>query len=160
MDIAGLVADTIEIAANPANPWAWGALGADVACLILPGISGGGGIVRFVASSDNILDAAKYVDDIVDADKAVSVTKEIGQKLHKMYDPIGDTAKGAKKRINQALSEYNSRIRPDGLDSANRIIYELKLYNRRSFLNAVKQTNKYAKVFGGNSTIVIDMYLR
>ena len=158
LDVVSIATDIIDIAANPANPWAWGALAADVASLLLPGVTGGGAVVRFVANSDVVLDAAKYADDIIDASKAVSVNPGIGRQIHSTYNPIQNTS--TDYLINQPLKRFSSRLRPDAVDFQNRIIYELKPYNRRSFTRAVRQTNKYAKTMGGKWTIVIDLYIK
>ena len=163
-DVASLVSSVVEVAANPANPFAWGALAADAVSLVLPGVTGGGKIVRFVANADNILDATKYADEVVDGSKAMTSSLEAGQKLHKQYNPIKETINSGQKSFNTSISKLNpkskSRLRPDAIDFQNRIIYELKPYNKRSFKRAIKQTNKYAKELGGEWTIVIDMYKR
>ena len=52
----------------------------------------------------------------------------------------------------------NTRYRPDAVDFTNRIIYELKPYNKRSYQKALKQTKRYADILGGAWTVVIDMY--
>jgi len=158
LDVASLVADVVDIVANPANPFAWISLAADVASLILPGVTGGGSIVRVVAKSDKLLDLAKHTDDIVDAQKAISSSLDLGKAAHKAYDPIKDTIEASEKLLNKSLKQYGSRLRPDGVDFTNRIIYELKPYNKHSFNQALKQVEKYRKVLGGNWIIVIDMY--
>ena len=49
-------------------------------------------------------------------------------------------------------------MRPDAIDFTNKIIYELKPYNKRSFNRALKQVEKYKEILGGDWIIVIDMY--
>lgn len=88
LDVAAQIADVIDVAANPTNPIAWGALVFDVACTILPGITGGGGIVRVVTTADKLGDAAKYADEIVDATKAIITAKHAGSIIHQTYDPL------------------------------------------------------------------------
>ena len=56
------------------------------------------------------------------------------------------------------MKKYGSRLRPDAVDLKNRIIYELKPYNKASYKRALKQANSYAKILGGKWNIVIDMY--
>lgn len=60
--------------------------------------------------------------------------------------------------VNKSLKKYDSRLRPDAIDFKNRIIYELKPYNKSSYNKALCQTNTYAKILGGRWNIVIDMY--
>lgn len=159
LDLASIVADVVEIAVNPGSIMAWGALAADVASLIIPGLTGGGQLVRVVTSSDEVLDAAKYADDIFDGAKQFFSKTDLGQTMHRSYDPILDAAEDANKLLDEALSEYGSRLRPDGVDFTNRIIYELKPYNKRAFQRATKQAKQYADTLGGEWTIVIDMYM-
>lgn len=61
LDVISIGMDIVELATNPADLVAWGALAADVASLVLPGVTGGGKVVRFVASADNLADAAKGI---------------------------------------------------------------------------------------------------
>ena len=159
-DLASIVSDVIEIAVNPGSIVAWGALAADVASLIVPGVSGGGQLVRVVTSSDEVLDAAKYADDIFDGAKQFFSKTDIGQSMHKWYDPIKDTIEKSDKLLNEALSDFGSQLRPDAVDLTNRIIYELKPYNKRAYKQATKQAKRYADILGGEWTIIIDMYTR
>lgn len=160
-DIIAISADVIELAANPTNLVTWGALAADVASLVLPGVTGGGGIVRFVASADDLLDAAKYADRVVDAAKAIGSNRDLGKVIHNSYRPIEESSTGF---INRALStvfeEITSKSRPDAIDTAQNIIYELKPYNRSSFIKAINQTKRYLNEMGNpsNWTVIIDMY--
>jgi RHS repeat-associated protein len=159
LDIASLVADVIDIAANPANPWAWGSLAADVASLILPGVTGGGSVVRVVAKSDKLVDLAKHTDEIFDAGKAITSSTDVGKAMYHVYDPIKDSVEDvSQKLLNKSLKKYGSRLRPDAIDFTNKIIYELKPYNKRSFNRALKQVEKYKEILGGDWIIVIDMY--
>ena len=160
LDIAFIAGDLASIIANPSNALGYAELAADVVGLVLPGVTGGGKIVRLVANSDNVLDAAKCADKVIDYKKVMKSSKQFGTKLHKKYDPIKKAASGEKKLINKSLTKWSSKLRPDAVDRKNRIIYELKPYNRRSFKQALKQTKRYAKILGGRWRIVIDMYRR
>ena len=53
-----------------------------------------------------------------------------------------------------------TRLRVDGLNETTMTIYELKPYNKRSYKKALRQTNRYANILGGDWKIVIDMYSR
>ena len=152
----------LDVIANPANPAAWFALGADAACLIIPGLTGGGGVVRFVTNANDIADAAKYVDEVVDATKAIKSSFETGTNMHNVYMTIDDSSSlFLNKTLGTIFEEVTSRLRPDAVDTANNILYELKPYNQDSFIRAIKQVQKYLeKIPDGASdwTIVIDMY--
>lgn len=159
LDIASVAGDIAEIAVNPTSAVAWASLAADVASMILPGVTGGGQIVRFVAKSDALLDSVKIADKVVDSSKAIKSTTDMGKLRHKVYNPIKRTTSSAKDAIiNKAIK--NTRYRPDAVDFTNRIIYELKPYNRYSYKKALRQTKRYADILGGDWTVVIDMYRR
>jgi RHS repeat-associated protein len=108
LDIAFIALDIADIASNGLT-WENGlSLAADVGGLILPGITGGGLLVRAIAHADDAVDAAKAVDhasDLVRAanrsDDAIdvyhatnapdSVLKQIEKKF---FDPKGDARFG------------------------------------------------------------------
>ncbi len=158
LDIAFIAGDLASIIANPKNVVGYVELAADLVGLAVPGLTGGGKIVRAVMNSDNVLDAAKVADKIVDSEQAIKSSGKIGTKIHKSYDPIKKSASGKNKLVNQALKRYSSSLRPDAVDFKNGIIYELKPYNKKSYKTALRQTNRYAKIMGGKWKIVIDMY--
>ena len=58
-DIIFICVDIVEVAANSANPVAWISLGADVVCLIVPVVSGGGAATRAIGTLDEGIDAIK-----------------------------------------------------------------------------------------------------
>lgn len=161
LDIIAIGLDIAELAVNPYNLRGWGALAADMACLVLPGITGGGGVVRFVASADNLVDATKYADDVVDAAKVMKSTPDLGRTMHEGYmaafkgkDFYRNTS------IKQVIGEGTSLLRPDAVDIANQVIYELKPYNKQAFRRAIAQTQKYIAALpnGNQYAVVIDMY--
>jgi RHS repeat-associated protein len=67
LDIAGIAYDIYDISQNGLN-WENGlSLAADVAGLILPGVTGGGVIVRAAMHADEVAEGAKAASKIVDA---------------------------------------------------------------------------------------------
>ena len=130
----------------------------------MPGLTGGGSLVRFVARGDDLLDAAKYADDIVDMAGTMNSNRWLGKAMH---DGYMDFASGEMFRTNTSLRKIfegvDSLLRPDAVDVTNKILYELKPCNTKSFLNALKQTNRYLETIGDNKrvwTVVIDLYLK
>lgn len=106
----------------------------------------------------NVLDAAKVADKVIDSKKVIKGVSENGIKIHNAYDPIKKAASGNNKLLGKALKDYGSRLKPDAVDFTNRIIYELKPYNKNAYKRALKQASGYAKTLGGKWNIVIDMY--
>ena len=162
-DLVSFGTSLASVIANPSNPAAWFELAADTACLIIPGLTGGGTIVRFVTGADNLKDAAKLVGDVVDASKAVKSSRKLGQTLHNLYMTFEN---GEDFYNNKALStifkELTSRLRHDAVDKINGILYELKPYNRESFLKAIRQIQNYLNTISEDTSgwhVIIDMYI-
>ncbi|MEI2689189.1 MAG: RHS repeat-associated core domain-containing protein [Anaerolineae bacterium] len=80
IDIAFIIYDIHDIATNGLSWASGGALAADVAGLILPGVTGGGALVRTVARGDDLLRAASHADELVKtaskADEAATVVRQ------------------------------------------------------------------------------------
>ena len=155
IDVGSVVFDVIDIVKNPSDPIAWVSLAADLVSLATPVLSGGGSVVRAITNSDEVIEATKQIGKVFDTTKQTRSSKVIGAAIHKAYNPISDGVKGM---VNRSLSKYGSKLRPDAVDFDNRIIYELKPYNKRAYKQALRQTKRYAESMGGAWTIVIDMY--
>ena len=160
LDLFFLGMDVVNIIKNPTNIIAYAELAGDAVSTIVPFLSGGGKLVRVVIKGDDVTDAAKYADEIVDSSKAIKSNPKLGTEIHGTYDPIDKNVLEKKKLINQPLIKWNSRLRPDALDDANKIIYELKPYNEGALKRGIKQTKRYQEVLGGQYTIVIDLYIQ
>lgn len=117
----------------------------------------GGKIVRIVFNSDDAAKALKMADDIIDTTKTIKSTIKKGNKLHKTYNPIQRVMTSTKEDIvNRAIK--NTRKKADTVDFVNRIVYELKPYNKNLFKKAITQAKRYLDILGENHKIVIDMY--
>ena len=161
-DVVSFGTSLAEVVVNPANPVAWFSLGADAACLIIPGLTGGGGVVRFVAGANNIADAVKLTDKVIDGSKAIKSSTELGKKMHDLYMILDETDNlFTNKTIGKVFEEVKSNLRPDAIDTTNKILYELKPHNTRSFKKAIQQVKKYLSQIPGDIsdwTVVIDTY--
>ncbi len=76
-DIASVAYSAYQVCKEPTNLSNWVSLVADVASLVIPGITGGGAAVRALTKADDIIDTAKAidkVDDAVDVARAVDDT--------------------------------------------------------------------------------------
>ena len=60
-DVVSLVISATEVVINPTSGAAWAGLAADVVCTVVPGLTGGGAIVRAATKGDNVVDIAKSV---------------------------------------------------------------------------------------------------
>jgi RHS repeat-associated protein len=78
--------DVYEISQDPDNLWNWGALGADVVCLALPVVTGGGRVVKLVEHGDEVGKAVV---------KAVEEGEDVGKAVVKGADEVYDTAKNS-----------------------------------------------------------------
>jgi RHS repeat-associated protein len=80
LDLAFIVMDLNDIRQNPSDMWAWGALGADVACAALPIATGGGLAVRGLKAAnkiDNAVDTTKVIDKSVELEKGIDVVDTV-----------------------------------------------------------------------------------
>lgn len=127
----------------------------------MPGLTGGGRIVSVACKVDDVADAVKMADKIVDAGEAITSTAKFGRQVHKMYEPI-DAAMSVNRTINKAIK--GTLLRPDAIDYVAKVVYELKPYNLKSLKKGLKQAANYAKIASGGDTsgwiIIIDMYLK
>ena len=161
LDIVSIGLDIADIAANPTNILSWGALAADIACLILPGATGGGSIVRVVASYDKLSDVLKHGDDIIDAGKAIVSSLDNGRNMHSLYRPVIESADSfVNKALKTAFGDVDSLLRPDGINKISQIIYELKPCNPKSLKQAVNQVKKYIEMLDEPNEwlAIIDLY--
>ena len=158
LDVVSVVYDVVDILSGNNGIAAWGALTLDIASLILPGLTGGGKLIRFACKSDDVADAAKYADKVFETGEQFFSNAKRGIDLHNTYDPIQDSIDKSYKLLNEVWEESGTKVRPDALDLKNRVIHELKPFNKRAFKRAVKQTQKYVALYGETWTIVIDMY--
>ncbi|MBR3917898.1 MAG: hypothetical protein IKJ59_04090, partial [Clostridia bacterium] len=163
LDIVSIGLDIVDIVANPNSPLAWGALGADIAGALLPGATGLGGVVRVVATGDKLKDLAKYADKIVDFGQAIKSEKLLGTTYHSLYKPIEECLntflnKSIKTITNNDILSY---LRPDAVDNAMEVIYELKPNNVNSIIKSSKQVLNYLNKMNKQLNVwlvVFDLY--
>ena len=79
-DIASLVTSVAEVAANPADPWAWAGLIGDVIDVALPCVGGLGEAVDAVKTTVRVVQGA---DDVVDAAKTFRRTADAADDIKK-----------------------------------------------------------------------------
>ena len=160
-DVVSLIGSIVEVVVNPGDPIAWASLAADAVSLVVPGLTGGGRIARVACKVDDVADAVKMADKIVDAGEAITSTAKFGRQVHNMYRPF-DTVTDASRAINKAIK--GTLRRPDAIDYVAKVVYELKPYNLKSLKKGLKQAANYAKIASGGDTsgwiIIIDMYLK
>ena len=109
-DVVSLVSSVAEVIVNPTSGAAWAGLAADVVCTVVPGLTGGGAIVKAVTKADDVVDTAKAVYKA--ADKASDIRKATGSyeilyKSSKTY-----VGKGGFKR---AITSASKTRRTNGI---------------------------------------------
>lgn len=100
-DILSLGSSILDVAMNPADPWAWIGLAGDVVDVVVPFFGGAGETVRAVNTARKIGDVT---DDVHDAAKAIDNTATAAKKLHRPY---------IRKSTRQAVEQAAKRA-PDG----------------------------------------------
>ena len=145
LDVVSIGIDIADICSNPYNILAWGALGADAICLLLPGATGGGGIVRVISSYDKLDDVLKYADEILGAGKNIVSSLKDGKAMHKLYNPVIESTDSFLDSSLRKVFEgrIDSLLRPDGINKVSQVIYELKPCNYTSLKKAIKQVQNY-----------------
>jgi hypothetical protein len=93
LDVTGIAWDIVDIVANPANPWAWASLAADVGCLFIPGATGGGRAIKALEGSREIAKAAKAARVAGKADEFVGAIKN-GERIFGSYKDMKKITKG------------------------------------------------------------------
>lgn len=104
-----------------------------------------------------MLDAAKYADDIVDIAGIMNSDRWLGKMMHDGYmEFAGSEMFHTNTSLRKIFEGVDSLLRPDAVDVTNKILYELKPCNTKSFLRALTQTNKltqtnnYLETIGDN----------
>ena len=159
-DIVSLAVSVCEVIANPTDPWAWAGLAGDVVDLV-PFVTGVGEVTRAVKAANKAGDvltiqkAADFTDDAADIIKGLDrssgftkSTRSAGTQIHKGY------------KVGMPGKEYDKikGIRIDYLDMDNKVIYELKPFNPRSFKLGVRQLEKYNQKLDGEYKMVLEVY--
>ena len=89
-DVVSLVMSVVDVINDPSDPMAWVSLAADAICLITPGLTGGGTVVKAVAKADDVVDVVKTIDKVDDVvDTAKTVKKVHGNSLKTTKETIG-----------------------------------------------------------------------
>ncbi|WP_048141466.1 DUF2341 domain-containing protein [Methanosarcina horonobensis] len=89
LDVAFILMDLNDIRQDPSDLWAWGALGADGVCAVVPIATGGGLGVKAIKATNGI-------DNAVDTTKAIEKSVEVVDTVAdagKAVDNVGDTLK-------------------------------------------------------------------
>ena len=101
LDIASVVVGVAEVVAEPNNAIAKVSLLTDLACALIPGVTGGGALVRGIAKSDDVIDAARAI--YLASDKASDIRKATGSYEIVYKNGTTYVGKGGYKRaINSA----------------------------------------------------------
>jgi RHS repeat-associated protein len=106
LDIAGIAYDIYDIHQNGLN-WENGlSLTADVAGLILPGVTGGGLAVRAVMHADDAIKLASRVDDVVDTVRAVENVADAATAANRATDTLSTFKKIGSEAIPDVIEAF------------------------------------------------------
>lgn len=121
LDVVSLAASIIEVAANPANVWAWVGLAGDIVDVAVPFVGGVGETVRAVSTvvnkSDDVVDLAKTAVKTIN-EKTVDVSSYTKQTsgVYELFFNSGHSyvGKGGFDRMitsaNRLSGSYDDRI--------------------------------------------------
>ena len=159
----------VEVAINPADPWAWTGLVGDVVDLLPFVTSVGEGVkaAKLVKYTDEMIDASHATIKFAKAANYAGDFAEGGLDLVRTLDRTSDGftianrldgIKIHKSFMNNGLNIRGTRLRVDGFDDISKRIYELKPYNRRNLTKGVKQILNYNEKLGGYYEMIIVFY--
>ena len=83
-----------NVISNPKSGSAWLGLAADVLCLAIPGLTGGGSAVRAAKTINRAVSAAKAADNISDGARLARAADKIGDSVR-----LSERASGAAKVV-------------------------------------------------------------
>lgn len=151
LDIISLASSIAEVAANPANPWAWAGLIGDIVDVAVPFVGGVGETTRLLRATINIADA---VDDVHDAGKVADIaqiaTKGTPNEIGKIGEKLAGIDASAKVPI-----QINGRTRiPDAMTDSSLI--EVKNVKYISNTQQLKDFADYANATGKT----LELYVR
>jgi hypothetical protein len=114
---------------------AWVALAADAASLMIPGVTGGGSIVKAITKTDKVIDSAKKIYKA--ADKASDIRKatgsyEIAYKSGKPY-----VGKGSYKRMITSAKRYSKS------DEVTSMTWKKASSHRQAFIDEYESMVKH-----------------
>jgi RHS repeat-associated protein len=157
LDIAFIVNDIKDIGSDSSNAWNYVALGVDVGCAILPGVAGGGLLVKGAEKGVNF--AIKASKEAKAVETAAKINKE-ASALRK----VEDASKYTKVTSDGRILEYD-KLRPaktSGPSVGNRAVKEIdsktgeskkvwmETYNEKGQVTKVHQ---YKPTDGGHLTV-------
>ena len=104
-DIVSLCISVKNVISNPKSGSAWLGLAADVLCLAIPGLTGGGSAVRAAKTVKNAVAVAKKADNVSDATRLARAASKIGDA-----NKFGGCVSDASKIANSALSTGRTTV--------------------------------------------------
>ncbi len=154
-DVVSLVSSVAEVIINPTSGAAWAGLAADVVCTVVPGLTGGGAIVKAVTKADDVVDTAKAVYKA--ADKASDIRKATGSyeilyKSGKNYVGKGGfkraiTSASKTRQTNGIIDEVVSITWKKAPNSKAAFIDEYLAQLQRGVLSSNKNAWTYNKIW-------------
>ena len=157
-DVVSLVVSVVDVITNPTDPMAWAGLAADTLSLVVPGLTGGGSVVRAMTKADDVVDAVKTidnVDNVVDAAKtiykAANNTSDI-RKATGSYEILYKSGKtyvgkgGFKRAIHSA-----ERVALENSDIVASISWKRATNSRAAFID---EYTSMSKLGGPNNRVI------
>ena len=159
LDVGCALYSAWQVVTNP-SPDNWLALGADVACIVVPFASGGGAAVRATAKyGDDVLSAAKAGDNVADAGKNLNRLENAGNVAYDVGHAAGNTAmspalcfiEGTLVLTDEGLKEIEEVKEGDKVWAENPETGEKSLKNVvQTFIN---ETDELVHVYAGDEKI-------
>ena len=106
-DIASVAYSAYQVCKEPTNLSNWASLAADVASLVIPGITGGGAAVRALTKADDIIDTAKAIDKVDDAVDVARAADNLGNAGQVVVKSGGEVKLPKQITANNAVDKWD-----------------------------------------------------
>ena len=146
-DVVSLVVSVVDVITNPTDPMAWAGLAADTISLVVPGLTGGGSVVRAMTKADDVVDAVKTIDKVDDALGVVNTVNKV--------DNTFDAAKMAKKGW-KVGDDITSLTRAGNTPSWSTV--RQRYWKNEAFYNPSKYPNDLSRMKKGLAPIGDDFF--
>ena len=145
LDVISLATSVFSVISNPTDPTNWVSVGADIVCLIVPGLTGGGAAVK---AAKNIDKGADVIENFKETYKAVDKVSDVKKMTgsYTIYYASGKVYDG-KGGVNRAVtSAKRTRRLPDkSVDTVTGINWSSAPTHRDAFVDEYERmvSHKY-----------------
>ena len=134
-DVISLCSSAVEVALNPADPWAWAGLVGDIIDVAIPFVGGIGEVTRAIGTTVRVVDKA---DDVIDAAKVFRNTADAASDIKTStgtYVVLFESGKNyvGKGSFNRAITSATEHATDFG-DTVSSIVWAPTSSSKKAFM--------------------------